>query len=402
MEVVLDAIHELVPRAKPSPYAKRWWTADLTKLRRMYTFWRNLARARRRAGQRIVSLEDRAKETAKEYHDAIRKQKKVHWEDFLADGANIWQAAKYLKPGNEANGDKVPPLKRADGTTTQDKVEQAEELLSIFFPPLPADIEDEGPRPRRREVTLPTLTMEEVEEKVMGAKAWKAPGQDGLPAMVWKQLWPVVKERALRLFHTSLNTGQLPDQWRTAKTIPLKKPNKDDYKKAKAWRPISLLSTLGKILEAVVADHISYAVETYGLLPTNHFGARKRRSAEQALLLFQEHVYKAWRNRKVVSLVSFDVKGAYNGVFKERLLQRLEARGIPKGLVRWIDAFCSSRTATITVNGFTSALRELPQAGLPQGSPLSPILFLFFNAHLVQSRIDSNGGSIAFVDDYSA
>ncbi|KAL9570493.1 hypothetical protein ACKAV7_005381, partial [Fusarium commune] len=54
------------------------------------------------------------------------------------------------------------------------------------------------------------------------------------------------------------------------------------------------------------------------------------------------------------------------------------------------------------VNGYTSALRELPQAGLPQGSPLSPILFLFFNADLVQSRIDSNGGSIAFVDDYSA
>jgi hypothetical protein len=101
-------------------------------------------------------------------------------------------------------------------------------------------------------------------------------------------------------------------------------------------------------------------------------------------------------------LVSFDVKGAYNGVFKDRLLQRLKARGIPKKLVRWIDAFCSNRTATITVNGYTSGLRELPQAGLPQGSPLSPILFLFFNADLVQSRIDSNGGSIAFVDDYSA
>ncbi|KAH7460569.1 hypothetical protein FOMA001_g19559 [Fusarium oxysporum f. sp. matthiolae] len=402
MDVVLDAIHDLVPRAKPSPYAKRWWTTDLTKLRRTYTFWRNLARARRRAGQRIDSLEDRAKETGKEYHDAMKRQKKTHWDDFLADGTNIWQAAKYLKPGHDANGDKVPPLKRTDGTTTQDKVEQAEELLNVFFPPLPTDIEEEGPRPRRREVAMPNLTMEEVEEKVMEAKAWKAPGQDGLPAMVWKQLWPVVKERVLHLFRTSLDTGRLPSQWRTAKIIPLKKPNKGDYKIAKAWRPISLLSTLGKILETVVADRISHAAETYGLLPTNHFGARKRRSAEQALLLFQEQVYKAWRNRKVVSLVSFDVKGAYNGVFKDRLLQRLEARGIPKGLIRWIDAFCSYRAATITVNGYTSALRELPQAGLPQGSPLSPILFLFFNADLVQSRIDSNGGSIAFVDDYSA
>ncbi|KAF6527575.1 hypothetical protein HZS61_007877 [Fusarium oxysporum f. sp. conglutinans] len=145
MDVVLDAIHDLVPRAKPSPYAKRWWTTDLTKLRRTYTFWRNLARARRRAGQRIDSLEDRAKETGKEYHDAIKRQKKTHWDDFLADGTNIWQAAKYLKPGHDANGDKVPPLKRTDGTMTQDKVEQAEELLNVFFPPLPTDIEEEGP-----------------------------------------------------------------------------------------------------------------------------------------------------------------------------------------------------------------------------------------------------------------
>jgi hypothetical protein len=132
--------------------------------------------------------------------------------------------------------------------------------------------------------------------------------------------------------------------------------------------------TLGKVLEVVIAERISHAAETFGLLPTNHFGARKRRSAKQALLLLQEQIYKAWRNRKVPSLVSFDVKGAYSGVFKERLLQRLEARGIAENLVRWIDAFCSGRTAIIVVNGYTSEQRELPQAGLPQGSPLSLIL----------------------------
>ncbi|KAI7758835.1 hypothetical protein LZL87_013818 [Fusarium oxysporum] len=367
MSVVLDAINDLVPRAKPSPYAKR---------------------ACRRRGREAADLEQKAREAAKEYHDAIRRQKKAHWDSFLEDGANIWQSAKYLSPGGEAMGDKISPLKRRDGTTTSDKAEQAEELLSVFFPPLPAVIEDEERRPAQREIAMPELTLEEVEEKVMAAKAWKAPGEDGLPAMVWKQLWPVVGERVLHLFRTSLRDGELLVQWRSAKIILLKKPGKDDYKVAKAWRPISLLSTLGKILEAVMADRISYVVETFGLLPTNHFGGRKQRSADQALLLLQEHIYKAWRNRKVLSLISFDVKGAYNGVFKDRLLQRLEARGIPKGLVKWIDAFCSNRSATIVVNGYTSGRRDLPQAGLLQGSPLSPI--------------DAKGGSIAFIDDYSA
>ena len=54
------------------------------------------------------------------------------------------------------------------------------------------------------------------------------------------------------------------------------------------------------------------------------------------------------------------------------------------------------------VNGQASGVRELEQAGLPQGSPLLPILFLFFNADLMQQRIDQNGGAIAFVDEYTA
>lgn len=353
-------------------------------------------------GHTFPQLEQQANDAAKEYHDAMRRQKKAHWNDFLADDANIWQAAKYLDPHSSSAFDKIPPLTRRDGSTTKDKSEQAEELLSVFFPPLPARIEDEGPRPQRTAVSMPPLTIEEVEQRIFAAKSWKAPGDDGLPAMVWKQVWPVVKDRVLLLFQTSLDEGELPTQWRNAKIIPLKKPNKGDYTVMKAWRPISLLSTLGKTLESVVAERISHAVETFGLLPTNHFGARKKRSAEQALLLLQEHIYNAWRSKKVLSLVSFDVKGAYNGVYKDRLLQRLTARGIPPALVRWIDAFCSERTATILVNGHTSQQQPLPQAGLPQGSPLSPILFLFFNADLVQHKLTANGGSMAFVDDYSA
>lgn len=301
MQVVLEAVNTLTPKAKPSPYAKRWWTRDLTKLRQVYTYWRNRARAQRRGGEALPELEQQVRTAAKEYHDAIRKQQRLHWDEFLAEDTNIWKASRYLKPDDGSGWSRIPPLQKTDGSQTTNNSQQAEQLLATFFPPLPENIEDEGDRPQRQPVPMPKLTVEEIERCLVKTKPWKAAGEDGLPAGVWRHIWPAVSESVCRLFQTSLDTGTVPRQWKIAKIIPLKKPNKDDYTQAKAWRPISLLSTLGKLLEAVVAERISFAVETYGLLPANHFGARNQRSAEQALLLLQERIYTAWRSKKVVN-----------------------------------------------------------------------------------------------------
>jgi hypothetical protein len=82
-----------------------------------------------------------------------------------------------------------------------------------------------------------------------------------------------LQQQIYALFTTSLRQGKLPLQWKVAKIVALKKGNKDDYTLPKRNRPISLLATLGKVIEAVMATRLAYLTKVHKLLPNNHFGA---------------------------------------------------------------------------------------------------------------------------------
>jgi hypothetical protein len=66
-----------------------------------------------------------------------------------------------------------------------------------------------------------------------------------------------------------------------------------------------------------------------------------------------------------LSLVPFDVKGAYNSVARGPLLEMSRQERIPETIVKWIQHFCTNRKANVVVNGFTSELEDPPQSGLP-------------------------------------
>jgi len=94
--------------------------------------------------------------------------------------------------------------------------------------------------------------------------------------------------------------------------VAIRKPNKPDYTAPKAYRPISLLMTISKGPKAIVARRLSCLAELYQLLPQNHFGGRRQQSCEQALDVLIEKIHEAKRAKKVLSLVTFDVQGAFN------------------------------------------------------------------------------------------
>lgn len=149
------------------------------------------------------------------------------------------------------------------------------------------------------------LILKEVRESIFHAKPLKGPRQDGLPALVWQELWPVLGKVLVQLFQASFDQGKLPYQWKIAKIIPLRKPKKGDYTDPEAFRPISLLATLSKACESLNANRLSYLNELHQILPGNHFDTLKGRSTIDALTVLQEKIYQAWRDQKSSVISNF-------------------------------------------------------------------------------------------------
>jgi hypothetical protein len=127
-------------------------------------------RVQRHSSGEAWGLEVTVKEAARSYHRVIQEQKEKHWEEFMGESSNIWQMARYLKLGTVGAFDKMPALRRMDGTVTSNDQEQAGELLGVFFPDLPEYVEEEGEHPQQEEVPMPRLTTEEIQRCVTKAK----------------------------------------------------------------------------------------------------------------------------------------------------------------------------------------------------------------------------------------
>ena len=141
-----------------------------------------------------------------------------------------------------------------------------------------------------------------------------------------------------------------------------------------------------------MAKRLSQAAEEHKLLPDPQIGARPGRLTDTALELLTAQVKTVWGSGKfVASLLSLDISGAFDTVNSTRLLDILRKKGLPGWAVRWI---------TLVIQGSeTEAFPVL--AGVPQGSPLSPILFLFYNSELLDlcQRLKEGLSAIGFADD---
>ena len=239
-----------------------------------------------------------------------------------------------------------------------------------------------------------------MEQILAKKKPFTAGGRDKLPNGFLRALGPRFCQALAILTSTCWKLEYFPERFKSAKTVCLRKPGKGTYNQAKAWRPIALLNTTGKLMEAIAAARLSKIAEEAGLLPDIQMGFRKGRSTEAALFLLTSQVEKVWKEGMVASLLSLDISGAYDRVLPKILQQILKRKGIPVWLASWIYSFCDKRSTTLVFDDSESYSIPI-HCGVSQGSPLSPILFLFYISELHETVHTPSSGvsALGFADD---
>ena len=157
----------------------------------------------------------------------------------------------------------------------------------------------------------------------------------------------------------------------------MKKPNKVNYSKPKAYRIIMLLNCLGKISEKIIATRLSHFAEYSNLLHNEQMGGRKNRSTIDASLCLLHNIQNSKNSKNVFSCLFFDIEGAFNHVLTKRLIAILLKLKIPNQLIRWVKLFMIDRKIELAFDGKKQAARAV-RTGIPQGSPISPILFSIY------------------------
>lgn len=334
----------------------------------------------------------------RELSATIRSERTRAWRALLQEASKkpelLWNLERWARKKSALPPD-PPKLPALQGPQGQPELvshnQKAKGLSQKFFPNPPADLSSIRDRSFQEEWEEKVwikkeVTPGEIAEAVAKAAPWKAPGADRLPMgflkACGKPLYQVLAVLTTRCFEL----GWYPDRFKEALTVVLQKPGKPPaaYKTAGGYRPIALLPTLGKVIEAVVAKRVTQASEEAGLLPDEQMGNRANRSTELAVRLVVAQVHEAWRQKATASLLLLDIAGAFDTVNHTWLLATLREAGFPKWLVLWVMSWLTDRKATLYFDGKAAPPVQV-KAGVPQGSPLSPILFILFIASLYRA-----------------
>ena len=177
------------------------------------------------------------------------------------------------------------------------------------------------------------------------------------------------------IFRNIVKTGIFPDQWKLANVSPIHKKN--DKQLVSNYRPISLLPICSKILEKIIFNNMYRYLVVNDLIPKHQSGFRPGDSTTNQLPFLVHTIHLALEEHKEVRSIFLDMSKAFDKVWHDGLLFKLQRNGIEGQLLQLFKSYLFNRKQRVVINDFESEW-GLIEAGVPQGSVLGPIFFLIY------------------------
>jgi hypothetical protein len=183
----------------------------------------------------------------------------------------------------------------------------------------------------------------------------------------------------LLIIMACLKFSYFPRDWKIAKIIGLPKPGKG-HALPSSYRPISLLSSLSKILERVILRRLKDHADLNNIIPKEQFGFRNNLSTSHQIDRVVSHIKSEYaKNKTSTGLISIDVEKVYDQVWSDRLLYKMKKFKFPLYLIKIVSSFLRDRQFQVIVKDQLSGIKDLI-FGLPQGAVISPFLYNLFTS----------------------
>ena len=224
-----------------------------------------------------------------------------------------------------------------------------------------------------------------------------APGESGIKKAALEKLPNVAIKVLQNIFNAALSAGYFPDRFKRATIKFIPKEGKSPTE-ATGYRPISLLETPSKIFEKILNKRFRSYAEQHGLFNKDQYGFRPKRGTNTAIALAYEQIAIALGEKQQCHVVLRDVAKAFDRVWHQGLKYKLTDLGLPIIYEKILCDFLDDRSASILINEYKGPSFEI-NCGVPQGSSLSPTLYIIYIRDL--PRPGPGCMNIAYADDIS-